>query len=91
MRGLKVVLPNGEVRFFGGKVVESPGYDVVGIISGSEGTMAIVTEAVLRIVGNYESVKTILAAFNSVEDAGTAVSKIISAGIRPLPLSSWIK
>ncbi|ADN49924.1 FAD-binding oxidoreductase [Vulcanisaeta distributa] len=86
VRGLKVVLPNGEVRFFGGKVVENPGYDVIGIMSGSEGTMAIVTEAVLRIVSNYESVKTILAAFNSVEDAGTAVSRIISSGIRPVAL-----
>jgi glycolate oxidase len=86
VRGLKVVLPNGEVRSFGGKVVESPGYDVISIISGSEGTMAIVTEATLRIVSNYESVKTILAAFNSVEDAGLAVSRIISAGIRPVAL-----
>ncbi|MGC9179223.1 MAG: FAD-binding protein [Vulcanisaeta sp.] len=86
VRGLKVVLPNGEIRFFGGKVIENPGYDIVGIISGSEGTMAIVTEAVLRIVSNYESVKTILAAFNSIEDAGTAVSRIISTGIRPVAL-----
>ncbi|WP_069807590.1 FAD-binding oxidoreductase [Vulcanisaeta thermophila] len=86
VRGLRVVLPNGEVKFFGGKVVESPGYDLVGIVTGSEGTMAIVTEALLRIVSNYESVKTILAAFNSIEDAGAAVSRIINLGIRPVAL-----
>jgi len=86
LRGLEVVLPNGEVRLLGGRAVEYPGYDLVGIIAGSEGTLAIVTKAILRIIQLYESNKTILAAFNSIEDAGRAVTNVVASGIRPVAI-----
>lgn len=86
VRGLEVVLPNGEVRFFGGKTVENPGYDLVGITVGSEGTFGIVTKAILRIAPSYEASRTILAAFDSLEKVGNAVFRIIGSGIRPVAL-----
>ena len=81
--GLEAVLPNGEVVHLGGSALDSPGLDLVGALVGSEGTLAVVTKVTLRIVRVPESVKTILAAFESTEAAGVAVSEIISAGIIP--------
>ncbi|MGB7249134.1 MAG: FAD-linked oxidase C-terminal domain-containing protein [Phormidesmis sp.] len=81
--GLKLVLPNGDIRTVGGPVPEMPGYDLTGIFVGSEGTIGIVTEVTLRILKSPESVQVILADFTSVEAAGATVSDIISAGIIP--------
>jgi len=81
--GLTVVISDGSVVHLGGKAVERPGYDLTGVLVGSEGTLGIVTEVILRLVGKPEGVATLQAAFNSTDEAGGAVSDIISAGIVP--------
>src|SRR5205823_4027322 len=81
--GLTVVLSDGEIVHLGGKAVERPGYDLVGVFVGSEGTLGIATEITLRLVRKPEAVLTLLAAFESTDAAGGAVSGIISAGIVP--------
>lgn len=84
--GVTVVLPNGEVADFGGAALDPPGYDLVGLITGSEGTLGIVTEVVVRIARPPEAVRTLLAVFDSMEAASEAVSAIIAAGIIPAAL-----
>jgi len=64
-------------------VRDAAGYDLLGMVIGSEGTLGIVTEVVLRIVRVPESTETVLAAFATMGDAGEAVSRIIAAGITP--------
>ena len=81
--GMEVVLADGSVHWFGGKTREAPGYDLRGIMIGSEGTLGIVTKIVVRLLKAPESVKTLLAVFRTVEDASSAVSGIIGAGIVP--------
>jgi glycolate oxidase len=84
--GLDLVLPDGELVQLGGAVEDVPGYDLVGLTVGSEGTFGIVTRVVLRLVRKPESWKTILAVFETVDDACNAVSAIISAGMVPAAL-----
>jgi glycolate oxidase len=84
--GLTVVLPSGEVRRVGGAVADSPGYDLVGLLVGSEGTLGIVTEMVLKLQPLPEDAQTILAVFETLEAAGAAVSRIIAEGITPAAL-----
>lgn len=84
--GMEVVLPDGEVMWFGGKNVDCPGLDLTGIMVGSEGTLGIVTAAILRILKTPETVKTMLAAFATLEDAGNVVSAIVAAGLVPATL-----
>ncbi|MGB5962655.1 MAG: glycolate oxidase subunit GlcD [Coleofasciculaceae cyanobacterium] len=81
--GLKLVLPNGSIVDVGGKVQESPGYDLTGLFVGSEGTLGIATEITLRILKTPESICVLLADFSTIEEAGGAVADIISAGIIP--------
>jgi glycolate oxidase len=81
--GLEVVLPNGEIVEFGGKALDHPGYDLVGLFVGSEGLLGIVTKVVLKILRKPESVKTVLGAFENIEDAGAAVSGITARGVIP--------
>jgi glycolate oxidase len=81
--GLELVLPDGSMVHLGGKTLDRPGYDLTGVVVGSEGTLAIATKITLRIVKRPEVVQTLLAAFNSTDDAGAAVSDIIAAGIVP--------
>ena len=81
--GMEVVLADGSVHWFGGKTREAPGYDLRGIMIGSEGTLGIVTKVVVRLLKAPEAVKTLLAVFKTVEDASSAVSGIIGAGIVP--------
>jgi glycolate oxidase len=81
--GMRVVLANGEVADLGGFAVDLPGYDLPGIFVGSEGTLGIATEIVLRIVRKPEAVVTALAAFPHTDAAGQAVSDIIAAGVLP--------
>jgi len=80
---VEAVLPNGELVQIGSSLADAPGPDVLGLVVGSEGTLAIVTKAVVRILRKPESVQTLLAAFDSISAAGSAVSDIISAGIVP--------
>ncbi|HMD33359.1 MAG TPA: FAD-linked oxidase C-terminal domain-containing protein [Vicinamibacterales bacterium] len=81
--GVEAVLPNGDMIHVGGAALDAPGLDVLGILVGSEGTLAVVTRATLRLMRMPERVRTILAAFGSTEAAGNAVSDIIAAGIIP--------
>ncbi len=70
--GLEVVLPNGAIVQLGGSSADTPGYDLTGLLVGSEGTLGIVTRIWVRLVPIGETVKTILAVFGSMEDASSA-------------------
>lgn len=80
---VEAVLPDGEMVRIGSPVPDAPGPDLLGLIVGSEGTLAVVTKVVVRILRKPETVQTLLAAYNSISEAGSAVSEIISAGIIP--------
>lgn len=84
--GVEVVLPTGEVVEFGGSVEDVPGYDLRGLLIGSEGTLGIATKLILHIVPMPEASQTMLAIFDTLEDAGQVVSDIISTGILPAAL-----
>src|SRR5262249_28340184 len=84
--GVELVLPDGEVVELGGPLEESPGYDLTGLVCGSEGTFGIVTAATLRLEAVPEAVTTLLAVFETVGDATVTVSRIIAAGIVPAAL-----
>jgi len=85
VRGLTVVLPDGQVLRLGGKVVKnSSGYDLKDLIVGSEGTLAIVTEAILKLVPKPECTVSILVPFPSMEQAIATVPKIICAKVTPV-------
>src|SRR5271163_4821099 len=81
--GLEVVLPDGTLIHLGGKTLDNPGYDLLGVFVGSEGTLGIATKMILRIVKRPEAVQTLLAAFPSTNEAGAAVSSMIAAGMLP--------
>ncbi len=81
--GLELVLMGGEVVRIGGKTVDTPGYDLTGLLVGSEGTLAIVTEATLRLTRLPEAIKTLLAVFDAVDDATETVVEITARGITP--------
>ena len=81
--GARIVLSDGEVVDLGGPVADAPGYDLLGVLVGSEGTLGIVTEVVLRILRKPQATRTFLATFPSTEEAGNAVSAIIAGGIVP--------
>ncbi len=89
--GLEVVLPNGEIVELGGKALDTPGYDLVGLFVGSEGTLGIVTRIVVLILRQPEAIKTMLVIFDDLETAGRAVSNIIAAGIIPATLEMMDK
>jgi glycolate oxidase subunit GlcD len=84
--GAEVVLPNGEKTWIGGKALDAPGPDVMGLLVGSEGTLGIATKMVCRIMRSPERVLTMLCIYNSIEAAGQTVSDIISEGIIPATL-----
>ena len=81
--GLEAVLPDGEMIHVGGAALDAPGLDLLGVLVGSEGTLAVVTKVTLKLLRKPAAVETLLAAFDSIEGAGDAVSGIISAGIIP--------
>jgi D-lactate dehydrogenase (cytochrome) len=81
--GLEVVLSDGRVIRTGGRAFDYPEYDLTGVLVGSEGTLGLVTEASLRLIRNIPGIKTLMAIFNSVEEAGEAVSAVIARGLMP--------
>jgi glycolate dehydrogenase FAD-linked subunit len=81
--GVEAVLPDGELVRLGGATLDVPGYDLLGVLVGSEGTLAVVTKATLRLLRRPAAVVTLLAGFNSTDEAGEAVSAIIAHGIVP--------
>jgi glycolate oxidase len=81
--GLELVLPDGKVVQLGGRTMETPGYDLTGLLIGSEGTFALVTEITVRLLRLPEDVRTLLAIYDSLEDATDSVVDITAGGITP--------
>jgi glycolate oxidase len=82
--GLEVITPEGEIIRTGGKTVKNvTGYDLTKLIVGSEGTLGIITKAILRLIPKPPASATLMAIFNSLVDAGSAISKVLSSGILP--------
>lgn len=85
--GLEVVTPEGEIIRTGGKTMKNvTGYDLTKLIVGSEGTLGVITEAILRLYPKPQATKTLMALFDDIVDAGRAISNILSAGIIPAKL-----
>jgi len=84
--GLEAVLPDGAAIATGGKEPDLPGYDLTGLLTGSEGTLGLVTKITLKLMHKPEMVKTLLAIYNSPEDAGRTVSEITARAITPVAL-----
>ncbi|MFM8352211.1 MAG: FAD-binding oxidoreductase, partial [Actinomycetales bacterium] len=84
--GCEMVLPDGQVLLTGGPVEDLPGYDLTGVITGSEGTFGVVTKTWVRITRNPEAYRTLLGVFESVDDTTNTISDIIGAGIIPAAL-----
>ena len=84
--GIEVVAADGSVQWLGGSTREALGYDLRGVVVGSEGTLAIVTKVAVRLLRKPEAVKTLLAVFEELDHASAAVSGIIGAGIVPAAL-----
>ncbi len=84
--GLEVVLADGRKLQLGGRAFDYPEYDLVGLLTGSEGTLGIVTQANLRLIRNPPAVQTLMAAFDTIEAAGVAVSAVIAHGLVPATL-----
>jgi len=84
--GVELVLPDGQVVTLGGPVEDRPGYDLVGLVVGSEGTFGLVTRATLRLTRSPEDYRTLLAVFDSIDAASEAVSGIIASGVVPAAL-----
>jgi glycolate oxidase len=82
--GLEFVLPDGSVHSTGGKEPDSPGYDLVGLLTGSEGTMVLVTKVTVRLMRQPEKVKTVLAIYNSASDCADTIADITARGITPV-------
>jgi len=89
--GLEVVLADGTIVQLGGPALDYPEYDLCGVMVGSEGTLGIVTKAFVRMIRNPPGVKTLMVAFDSLEQAGSAVSAVIAAGLIPAALEMMDK
>tara|TARA_B100000965_G_scaffold295230_1_gene253273 strand:- start:3141 stop:4637 length:1497 start_codon:yes stop_codon:yes gene_type:complete len=81
--GIEVVLMDGTITRFGGKTMDSEGYDFLGLMTGSEGLLGVITEVTVKILKTPEVVKAGLIGFPSIDDAGNCVSEIIAKGIIP--------
>ena len=81
--GAQVVTPDGDLVELGGRAPDTPGYDLLGAFVGSEGTLGIATRVTVRLTRAPESVRTLLAAFATTDQAGAATSAIIAAGVVP--------
>lgn len=85
--GMEIVLPSGEVMNTGTRTSKDvTGYDLTRLICGSEGTLAVVTQIIVRLLPKPKTKRTLLAIYNRIDDAGTTVAKIIEAGIIPATL-----
>src|SRR5580692_10365069 len=82
--GLEFVMPDGTIHNTGGKELDQPGYDITGILTGSEGTMVLVTKIIVRLMRHPEKIKTILAVYNSASDAADTVAEITACAITPV-------
>jgi len=80
---LEIVLPSGELIHIGSAALDSPGYDLTGLFVGSEGTIGLTTQITVKLTRLPEAVKTLLAIFDSVDDATETVAEITARGITP--------
>ncbi len=83
---LDVVLADGRLVRLGGRAFDYPEYDLVGVLTGSEGTLGIITRASVRLIRNAPAVRTLMVSFDSMAQAGKAVSAIIARGLVPATL-----
>jgi glycolate oxidase len=81
--GCELVLMSGEIVRLGGKHLDAGGYDLLGVVTGSEGLLGVVTEVTVRLLPRPECARAVLVGFGSSEDAGECVSRVIGAGIIP--------
>ncbi len=81
--GLEIVLVSGEIVRVGGKALDSEGYDLLGLMAGSEGLLGVITEVTVRILQKPETARAILVGFPTSEAAGDCVAAVIAAGIIP--------
>jgi glycolate oxidase len=84
--GVRIVLVDGEVVEIGGEHLDQPGYDLLGLIVGSEGQIGVVTEATVRILRQAEGARPLLLGFDSSDAAGRAVAAVIGEGIIPVAI-----
>jgi glycolate oxidase len=84
--GIEAVLPDGQVITTGGKETDLPGYDLTGLLTGSEGMLALTTKVIVRLMRQPEMVKTILAIYDAAEDAGDTVAEITARAITPVAI-----
>jgi len=82
--GLEFVLPDGTVHWTGGKASDLPGLDLLGLLTGSEGTLVLVTKIIVRLMRAPEKVKTLLAVYNSPSDCADTVAEITACAITPV-------
>ena len=81
--GLKIVTIDGELVTVGGKGLDSPGYDLLALLTGSEGMLGVIVEVTVKLLPKPERAQVLLAAYDDLEQAGAAVAAIIAAGIIP--------
>ncbi len=86
-----IVTIDGEIMTLGSETLDTPGYDLLALITGSEGMLGIIVEIVVKLLPKPHAVKVLLASFDKVEDAGNAVAKIIAEGIIPAGLEMMDK
>jgi glycolate oxidase len=81
--GLKFLTMDGELITLGGKVLDSPGYDLLALMTGSEGMLGVIVEVTVKLLPKPELAQVVLAAFDDIEKAGDAVTAIIAHGFIP--------
>jgi glycolate oxidase len=86
LQGVRFVTFAGEILDIGGPAMDAPGYDLLGLLCGSEGQLGIVTEATVRLTRSPEGARPVLFGFDSAEDASRCVAAIIAAGIVPVAM-----
>lgn len=84
--GVKMVMFDGTIVDLGGKALDAPGYDLLGIICGSEGQLGIITEATVRLLAKPAGARPVLFGFDTADDAGSCVRDVIGAGIIPVAI-----
>ncbi len=88
---LRVITMDGEILTLGSQALDAPGYDLLALMTGSEGMLGVIVEITVRLLPRPERAQVLLAAFDSVEQAGVAVGEIIAAGIIPAGLEMMDK
>ncbi len=81
--GIEVVLHDGTIAWVGGRAGDAPGYDLMGVLIGSEGTLGIITTVIVRLMAKRETVRTLLAIYDTMDAACEATSAVIGSGIVP--------